>query len=111
MVGPSMGYQASLQASPKTWQIEDQRVAKLRNSMSRWAHLCSSMSKFFSRGINRTLLAKAYRRHGIKGCPRILRPLKVRMVVHCEQYLSQSMRHQLHGQAQSGWPPEIEEVV
>jgi len=95
--GTWMGYQASLQASPKTWLIEDQRVTTLRNSMSKWAHLCRSMSKFFSRGINRTLLAKAYRQHGIKACPRILAPLKVKMVVYCGQYLSQSMRHHAAG--------------
>ena len=35
--------------------------------------------------INRTLLAKAYRQHGIKARPRILAPLKVRMVVYCGQ--------------------------
>ena len=87
------GYQAYLHASPNTWLIEGQRVTKLRNSVSKWARSCRSMSKFFSRGINRTLLAKAYRQHGIKACPRILAPLKVWMVVHCGQYLSQSMRH------------------
>ena len=42
-----MGYQASLKASPKT---------RLRSSMSKWAHICRRMFKFFSRSINRTLL-------------------------------------------------------
>ena len=76
------GYQALLQASPKTWHMEDQRVTRLRHSMSEWAHLCNSMSKFFRRGANRTLLAKAYRRHGIHSCPRIITPLQMRMVVY-----------------------------
>ena len=61
--------------------------------MSIWAHIRRSMSKFFSRGSCRTLLAKAYHEHGIKTCPRILAPLSVRMVVYCGQYISQSMRH------------------
>ena len=45
-----IGYQSSLQASPHTWLVEDQHVTKLRSSMSKWAHICRSMSKFVSRG-------------------------------------------------------------
>ena len=76
-----MGYQASLQASPNTWQVQDESVARVRKSMGKWADLCKSIAKFFSRGINRTLLAVAYREHGVKQCPRIIAPLQVRMVV------------------------------
>ena len=70
-------------------------MTRVRKSMGKWAELCKSMAKFFSRGINRTLLAVAYRERGVKQCPRIIAPLKVRIVVHCEDYLSQSMRHHI----------------
>ena len=89
----TMGYQASLQASPKTWEVQGESVTRVRKSMGKWANLCKSMAKFFGRGINRTFLARAYHEHGVKQCPRILAPLKVRMVVYCGEYLSQSMRH------------------
>ena len=68
-------------------------MTRVRKSMGKWANLCKSMAKFFGRGINRTFLARAYHEHGVKQCPRILAPLKVRMVVYCGEYLSQSMRH------------------
>ena len=71
-----MGYQASLQAPPKTWQVEDESVTRVRKSMGKWADLCKSMAKFFGRGINRTVLAMAYREHGVKQCPRILAPFE-----------------------------------
>jgi len=58
-----MGYQASLQASPKTWQVQDESVTRVRKSMGKWADLCKSMAKvlrqryqsdFISRGPWRT---------------------------------------------------------
>ncbi len=77
-----MGYQASLQASPNTWQVQDESVTRVRKSMGKWADLCKSMAKFFGRGINRTFLAMAYHEHekalrqggeqglgGVQGCP------------------------------------------
>ena len=97
-----MGYQATLQASPKTWPVQDESVTRVRKSMGKWADLCKSMAKYFGRGINRTCLAMAYREHGVKQCPRILAPLKVRMVVYCGDYLSQSMRHHV-ARAQAVW--------
>ena len=68
-------------------------MTRVRESMGKRADLCKSTAKFFGRGINRTLLAMAYREHDVKQRPRILAPLTVRMVVHCWDYLSQSMRH------------------
>ena len=79
--------------------------------MSKWAHACRRMPKFFSRGINLALLAKAYRRHDIKACPRIITPLKKRTVVYCGQYLSQSMRHHAARASAVLLATEIEEVV
>ena len=58
-----MGYQASLQASPKTWKVQDESVTRVRKSMGKWADLCKSMAKFFGRGINRICLAMAYHEH------------------------------------------------
>jgi hypothetical protein len=58
-----MGYQASLQAPPKTWQVDDESVTRLRQSMGKWEKLCKSMAKLFGRGINRTFLARAYREY------------------------------------------------
>ena len=79
----TMGYQASLQASPKTWEVQDESVTRVRKSMGKWANLCKSMAKFFGRGINRTFLARAYHEHGVKQCQRINSPLNVMMVIYC----------------------------
>ena len=42
-----MGYRAYLQASPKTWQVQDESVTRVRKSMGKWADLCKRMAKFF----------------------------------------------------------------
>ena len=42
----TMGYQASLQVSPKTWEVQDESVTRVRKSMGNWANLCKSMAKF-----------------------------------------------------------------
>ena len=84
-----------VQSLGTTWRAHDARVMRVRDSMRSWSRLCTSCSKTFGRGVNRTFLAKAYREHGVIGCPRIMAPTKVRMIVYCGQYLSQSLRH--HG--------------
>ena len=78
-----------------TWQVSDERVSVLREDIRKWTSLCTSLSKIFSRGVNRNFLASAYRDHKIARCPRILAPTKVRMIVYCGKFLDQSLRH--HG--------------
>ena len=79
----------------QTWNVDDERVSGLRGTVGKWTSLCTSLSKIFSRGVNRNFLARAYRDHKIARCPRILAPTKVRMIVYCGKFLDQSLRH--HG--------------
>ena len=65
----------------------------MANSLRKWTALCKYLGHLFKRGTNKRVLAQAYAAHGIRRCPAIARPTKVRMLVYCGKYLRQSMRH------------------
>ena len=89
------GLQAPLQQPRSRRGHQRCRSSVLRGDIRKWSSLCTSLSKIFSRGVNRNFLNRAYRDHKIARSPRSMAPTKVRVIVHCGKLLDQSLRH--HG--------------